>query len=315
MAELTFPSGLASKQLPTTYGNPGIDEAALLGVYGRGIRGDPGIMLPQIMQARRLRQANDDAVLAQTNQSNAQNERMYNDFMPRAEAAEQLKQGVDLYGKGMPGMAIGSLQKILNPAAAGAVGAVDEQRFMKNEAEIDKTGSEAINQRATAANNADQAGISLPSALIRLGNFQKGLSRQERVQQIENQGRLAQEQVKADNAGKPSYKIEPNEFGGGFKEQFTGRNPKQVKQMFDESRQSDMPALNRPGAATMNNLTGATKKIDQVIQQQGAQIVSKTQSAQGSKIILHYRVKTKDGATRDLEYEVDGAGNPTLRKR
>jgi len=99
MAELTFPSGLASKQLPTGYGNAGADEVALLSAYGRGIRGDPGIMLPQIMAARRRQQAADDYMAQQTQQSNNQNADMYGDYIQRADNLAQSKQAIDILDK------------------------------------------------------------------------------------------------------------------------------------------------------------------------------------------------------------------------
>lgn len=316
MAELTFPSGVAPKVLPQGYGQVGADEAAYASAYGRGIRGDPGIMLPQLMQARRMRQATDDAIMQQTERANRQGQDMYNDYMPRAENAQRMNQAADIVKAGKaPFYGMKQLRDLIAPGADGAIMATDEQNFMKGEAEIDKTSSEALNQRATAANQADQAGITPPSALLRLGNFQKGLSRQERVQQIQNAGNIEQEKIKGENGTRPKYEMTPDPVTGKVTEKFTGGNPKQVRQMYQENQASDMPASARPGSPSMANMAGASGKVEQHIKSQGAQVISKTQQSEGGKMILRYRVRTQDGQTRDLEYEVGPNGQPSLRKR
>lgn len=318
MAELTFPTGLAPKQLPAGYGNAGADEVALLNQYGRGIRGDPGIMLPQIMAARRRQQAADDYMAQQTQQANQQGERMYGDYIGRADNLAQSKQAIDLLDKrkdapitGMP-----QLRKFITPGAEGAFQAVDEQNFAKGGAEVEKLDSEALAQRATAANNADQAGYGIDPRLLRLGNFTKGLGRQERVEHIQGGYNLKQEKLKGDNQGKASISTTYDDVNGVPKTVIKAPTVEGHNNLKAEFDQSKAPQSGRPGSTTRDAVAKAQKTVESVIQQNGAKAMTPVRVLpQGNDTILQVRVQTKDGATRDLEYIVGPDGTPKLRKR
>lgn len=318
MAELTFPAALAAQRLPQGYGNAGADEAAMLGAYVRGIRGDPGIALPQIMQARRLRMAGDDAVAQQTADVNRQNQQMYGDYIGRAEGLQQSKQAIDLLNarKEAPITGVPQLRKFITPGTEGAFQSVDELNFEKGQADADKTASEALAQRATAANNADQAGYGIDPRLLRLGNFTKGLGRQERVENIKGGYDLQKERIKGDADKKAKVVTKINEFNMP-ETVVTGGDVASQQEMVRQLSESKAPASGRGGTVPRANVTQAQKRIENHLTGAlNAKIVGQNVVPNGDKgVSLYYKVKLPDGQTRDVIYDVGSDGEPVRRGR
>lgn len=315
MAELTFPTGLAPKQLPAGYGNAGADEVALLNQYGRGIRGDPGIMLPQIMAARRRQQAADDYMAQQTQQTNQQGERMYGDYINRADNLAQGKQAIDLLNarKDAPITGLAATRRMMLPGTEGAFQAVDEQNFARGGAEVDKLDSEALQARANAANTAEQGGYGIDARLLRLGNFTKGLSRQERVENIKGNFDLQKEKLSGDNQNKSRINTKLNPGTGAHETTVTSGSVAEHDRMMKEIGGSNTPISSRPGAPPQQAVTRATKILKDGMAKSGIKEVTPLRVMPNGNIQV--RMLMPNGKTEDVEYKVGPDGIPDLIPR